>query len=575
MYKVKRAGICALLLALLIPIKKTVAQNLSIGTPIEDTYRRLQLLGKVDSSISFTVRPLTRSALQLTENLFDPDNSLKSAYPQDNGGLYQTANGYGVVQILPFTIKQQYNTHNPYGWNDGSMIPSAGYQTQVSGGVFAKYKFFSVQFQPEFVYAQNRFFDGFTQAENQQSLWSAYYSVYNATDLPERFGTSAYTRLLPGQSSVRFTFDPVSIGVSTENLWWGPGVRNSLIMSNNATGFLHATLNTTRPVRTPVGSFEGQVVSAKLTNSGQPPLVLGQPGNRDKLYKVKPTDWRYLSGLVLTYNPKWVPGLFLGLTRSFQTYHSDMGSGFNDYFPVFSAFNKKSVDNATNVTSTEDNKRRDEVTSLFLRWLWPDAKAEVYFEYGKNDHNWDLRDSFLDPAHSRSYLFGLKKIYSLSKADQYIQVSAEITQLSSSANDLAIRNAGVWYTHSQVRQGYTNNGEVLGAGVGPGGSFQSLDISWFKGLKRIGLQIERNEHNQDLYYLAFAKGELRRHWVDFSAGLSSDWDYKHFLLSARVVYINQLNYQWKLKEDLSRFYWNYNRSDANNFQFGLNLSYRF
>jgi hypothetical protein len=42
-----------------------------------------------------------------------------------------------------------------------------------------------------------------------------------------------------GQSSIRLTFGPASIGLSNENIWWGPGIRNSLIMSNNAPGFKH------------------------------------------------------------------------------------------------------------------------------------------------------------------------------------------------------------------------------------------------------------------------------------------------------------------------------------------------
>lgn len=48
-----------------------------------------------------------------------------------------------------------------------------------------------------------------------------------------------------------------------------------------------------------------------------------------------------------------------------------------------------------------------------------------------------------------------------------------------------IRTGGIWYTHSQVLDGYTNRGQVLGAGIGPGSNLQSLDINWVKGLKRL------------------------------------------------------------------------------------------
>src|SRR3546814_9488235 len=52
------------------------AQTLPVGSPLlEDYYRRLQLLGEVDSSISFSMRPLTADALGQT-NVFDPEGVL-------------------------------------------------------------------------------------------------------------------------------------------------------------------------------------------------------------------------------------------------------------------------------------------------------------------------------------------------------------------------------------------------------------------------------------------------------------------------------------------------------------------
>ncbi|MFX9097187.1 capsule assembly Wzi family protein, partial [Acinetobacter baumannii] len=48
-------------------------------------------------------------------------------------------------------------------------------------------------------------------------------------------------------------------------MWWGPGSQNSLLMSNNAPGFLHLTLNTRYPIKTGIGNFEFQFISGKLT----------------------------------------------------------------------------------------------------------------------------------------------------------------------------------------------------------------------------------------------------------------------------------------------------------------------
>jgi len=563
-----------LILALCLKIS-AFAQSLPVGTPvIEDAYRRQQLAGRVDSSVSFTIRPIFPASAFNNENIFDPDHSLG-----DNGSsnVYRTRDGNGIFRLLPLTWQQQYNTHNPYGWNDGAMIPAAGYQTLLTTGFYVKYNFFSIQLQPEFVYAQNKDFDGFTQAGNDATAWKAWYKLYNTTDLPERFGTTRYTRVLPGQSSIRLTWDPVSFGLSTENLWWGPGIRNSLVMSNTATGFAHLTLNTTRPVQTPIGSFEAQVISGKLTGSGFSPLVPGQPGNHDTLYVQKPNDWRYLSGGVFTYQPKWVPGLFIGITRVFQVYHNDMGHGLSDYFPVFLSFFKKNYYNPNTGVNLADASKQDQLASIFARWLWPGANAEIYVEYGREDHNWDTRDLLLDPEHSRAYIIGFRKLFAVGDdADQRIQVGVEETQLAKPADDLINRNTTPdWYANNQVTAGYTNNGEVLGAGIGPGSTLQTFDVSWFSGLKKIGLQVERYEHNEDLYYKAFAAGEVRRHWVDYSVGINGDWDYGHFIFSASLLYVRELNYEWKFQNDPNLFYFSQPRFDVNNFKPSISISYRF
>src|SRR5690606_12669349 len=113
----------------------------------------------------------------------------------------------------------------------------------------------------------NGSFDTFNK-KHYDVVLARYYDFYNNIDLPVRFGRTAYTRAYLGQSSIRLNLKSFSVGISSENLWWGPGRRNSLIMSNTAPGFLHATLNTLKPIYTPVGSFEGQLIAGRLEGSG-------------------------------------------------------------------------------------------------------------------------------------------------------------------------------------------------------------------------------------------------------------------------------------------------------------------
>lgn len=544
------------------------AQSIPVGTPgLEDYYRRQQLLGKLDSSVSFSIRPLMPSVAFKVRNVFDPDSSLVNDGITKSSGPYRFANGHGEFQVLPFTWQNQFNSRHPYGWNDGAMIPARGYQTMVSGGFYAKIGPLTIQLRPEYVSAQNRAFDGFALDRSNAEL-TGYYGFYNKQDSPERFGDGVYNKLFWGQSSIRLNAGPMSLGLSNENVWWGPGKRNSIMMTNNSAGFKHFTLNTVKPIRTPIGSFEGQIIAGKLEESGHTPLSVTTNNVGRQLFQPYNSDWRYLTGFNISYQPKWVPGLFLGYTRDFMSYHEDL-RGFKDYFPFFTPVQKvkSGIDG--------DPFERDQRLSFYTRYIFTKAHAEVYFEYGVNDNAYNLRDFVGSPDHSRSYLFGFSKLVPLKyKKDQFIQINAEITQMSQTVDRL-VRPAGGFYQHYAIRQGYTHLGQIIGAGTGSGGDIQSIDVNWIKGVKSLGLSFERYEHNTDFYrdVIKDLNGNSRR-WVDFAFGAQGTWDYKNLVFNAKLQGIKSLNYQWRMKDPTPEVYYIPN-NDVFNFHGELGVSYRF
>jgi hypothetical protein len=531
------------------------AQSLPVGTPlVEDYYRRKQLNGDLDSSVSFTVRPLLSINKSGEENIFRTDSTAIKG-----GGVTTFAQGRGSLQILPLSSQLQYDLDHPYGWNDGAMIPARGSQIAISGGIYAQYGLLSFQLRPEYIWAENKDYEGFNR--EHEKIWSNYYSVYlNVSDIPERFGEKKYSRINWGQSSMRLTFDPVSIGLSNENLWWGPGKRSSILMSNNAPGFKHITINTTHPVKTSIGSIEGQMIAARLENSGflppEPNVVYGG----QFLYIPKRDDWRYLSGMVISYQPKWVPGLFFGMSSVSQKYGTDMNG--SDYLPLVQLLKRE-----------RDQQR---MASVFARFLWPEAGSEIYFEYGRNANAGSFRDFLLDPEKSRAYIAGFTKLLPIkSEKDEFVQVAIEVTQLSQPSESTLI-STGEWYTDIEVRQGYTNQGQVIGAGIGPGSNLQSLDLSWCKGLKKIGLQFERYEHNADFYNNAFADvSEIRKRWIDMSATAIFEWNYKNLLLNLRFSVIRSLNYQyWFIDHMIPNHYFGPGE-DIINFRGQIGVTWRF
>lgn len=545
------------------------AQTLPVGLldNVEDAYRRSQLLGLDTSKSSYLIRPLHLSKAN-TQAIHTGEQELSLLDFRKE--LYRSANDRLAVYALPVVWQQQYNSHHPYGMNDGSMIQAAGLQSQFSAGVYAKFGPLSIQLRPEFVYANNSHFTQTFERDNGSAFANAYRTYYNRIDLPERMGSGTYSQLNWGQSSIRLTFDPVSIGLSNENLWWGPGVRNSLLMSNNAAGFKHLTLNTIRPIQTYIGSFEAQLIGGRLDPSGvATPSLAG--------YRAKPNDWRYLSAIAITWQPKWLPNLYLGFDRAYVIYRKDMERNLSGYLPIFSALEKSSYrvpdPGAPNL---EDTRRSDQSLSLFARWVLPESKAEVYFQFGRNDHSWDLRDAFVEPEHSQAYIAGFRKLVPFRTNDEFIQLGLEFTQLQGTSTK-AVRAYPSWYAHHNVIAGYTHEGQVLGAGIGPGSNMQSAMVSWVKGLKRIGLSVERTLHNNDLYYQAFGSSttaDFRRHWVDLSFVGNVSWDFNRFVLNANAGYIRSLNYQYQFSNQSSTDIFVWDKADINNLHLKVGLMYR-
>jgi hypothetical protein len=448
--------------------------------------------------------------------------------------------------FLPLFQSIKYNSHRPYGWGDGPMIPNKGLQYYGTLGFYSKVFFLNIQIQPEFVFAQNLSYQGFNDKFNIDVI-RARFRIYNFGDYPERYGKSEYTNIYWGQSKFTAQFGAFEAGVSTQNIWWGPGQWNTLIFSNNAQGFPHLTINTVKPAKTFLGNFEGQVLSGRLENSGFSPTQYEELNNR--FFRQFTGDWRYLNAINISYNPKWIPGLFIGATRTYQQYNANRGNKFSDYLPIFNVITKERIFEEVGNTVEFDNEGRDQQISVYGRLMNQRAKAEVYFEYGRRDHAFNWREAVLNPEHARAYVIGFNKLFKLPNNEKLIQVRAEITHQQESVNRF-IRYPGLlggqsWHTHSRAR-GFSNYGQAMGVGIGIGSNVQTIEVSMVEKFDKMGIFFERLENNQDFYYRAFGQQNERQPWIDFSMGFLFDKQWNNLILSSRFQFINGKNYQWQL-----------------------------
>ena len=347
------------------------------------------------------------------------------------------------------------------------------------------------------------------------------------------------------------------------------------MMSNHSRGFKHITFNTIKPLETKIGNFEWQVISGRLESSGYLPANSDFQYAGTNIYVPKinqngnTNDWRYLQGYSFTYSPKWISGLSLGFIRWVQMYSALVRGkywwmdGNPTWFPAFQNLFRKN-DKYENYEA-----QTDQAAGVFLRWLWKDSKAEIYVEYHHNDSKQNIRDLLLDSDHSRAVTVGIQKVFKI-KEDDFL-FSWEWTQMEQTASRL-IRNAGSWYEHSWSFDGYTNEGEVLGAGIGPGSNSNYFAINRIRDKEKLGLALEIIDQDNDFYHEAFASAsDSRRYWKDYNLHFNFSKKYNQFWLSANFMYSRSLNYQWDLDDSATEYFQPGN--DVNNFHLGIKLAY--
>jgi hypothetical protein len=447
--------------------------------------------------------------------------------------------------FLPLYLTTQLDGIRPSSGGAFGMIPARGAQGYLSTGIQARFSILHLQLQPELVAAQNLPFPGFPDTYPSPTT-AARFLYWNIGDMPERFGNGVYRKAYWGQSSISIRYGAFELGAGTKNFWWGPGQWNSLIFSNNAPGFPHVSLNTTKPAKTFLGSFEGQLLVGRLESSNQAPTQL-ESLNKQFFRPLNP-DWRYLNGLMLSYTPKWLPALSAGYTRTFQYYNADRPNDLFGWLPILEPMSKENL--FVDGTGLEyDERRQSQQISIFGRYKFIKAQAEVYVQFGRRDHALNWREFLMNPEHARAYQLGFLKVHPLANSKKYLQFRGEITQQQESINRIVrYKNGGsTWHTHGKLR-GFTNYGQPMGVGIGTGSNVQTLEIAVVEDWNKVGLLLERLENHQDFYYRAFGGQKERKPWIDWTAALLWNTSYKNLLVSARLQGTYARNYQWGLSE---------------------------
>ena len=517
-------NIILLFLILLLVYHNTYAQNVAIDNlSLKDVKRVQSLLDTNSNDFSFAIRNSTFS------QKFDKVNWRK---------LIVTNFSIGYIN--------QNNSKLPYGYNDGSMGTSVGTQLLINPQLNLQWGRFTMQFSPEKAFADNSPIDGLPQNfEGYQSgdaFWRRYYEISeNIIENPARPYKRYSENVFFGQSNFLYNSKTVSYGISTENLWWGPGINHSLVLTNNAPGFPHITIHTHKPINTSIGNIEFQVIGGSLTNLDLPPTNNDNPFAAQYSVK-KPNLDRYITGMVLTIQPIWIKNLFIGIQNMAYMYKNKM-SGLEDATPL------------SNFSRYGRLKQRPALGSVFIRYALPKDHAEFYIEYGRNDRAATPVNIFYDSIPT-GYVGGIRKLFplGLNANKGAIALNIEVVHLQMQnpnqiwTNKLLAKKTS-WYTNDQVPQGYTNYGQIIGSFVGPGSNAQNINLAWVKGFKKFGIGIERIVYNKDFYYYNYFNGLAYpgpnfKYWADFIYNITFRWNIGNLIFSADYKSAESYNYMW-------------------------------
>ena len=119
-----------------------------------------------------------------------------------------------------------------------------------------------------------------------------------------------------------------------------------------------------------------------------------------------------------------------------------------------------------------------------------------------------------------------------------------------------MRNAGNFYEHGRVTEGYTNQNQTMGAGSGFGNNMQTVQLSWNRAWNKFGFIFNHIVQNPtQIITTDVANLGLRTtKWEDYSFGLQTRYRYRNILWSANIEYVNTKNYLWQDKNNVTNIY---------------------
>jgi hypothetical protein len=314
---------------------------------------------------------------------------------------------------------------------------------------------------PEAWAAQNQLFAFYPDTQAGHSgFGSNWYDAPYSIDLPSRWGARTSATITPGQSALWAGLGAADIGVSTSSVSWGPGVRTHLLLGPDAPGIPRAFISTHHPIETPIGSWSGTAFYGTLTES---PYFDHNSAN----------DLRTLTAWNLAWSASATSPTVIGIEHLGMRTGSPFGT---------------STQKLTGPT--------DQLNGVYARVNDATDGVRAYFEIARAGALPSFRQFFEIPYQGLVYMAGAQKAMRFQGGT--LLITGEISDLERPI-DIRNQRSQDFYTSSDIAQGWTQRGQLLGSGPGPGGQSQWVSFDWVTPARTVGLFVERVRWNEDAF----------------------------------------------------------------------------
>ena len=178
-----------------------------------------------------------------------------------------------------------FNTNYPNFENMGNRYIGKGFGAFNSLNLSYHGKFLSFSIEPFYIYNQNKNNNLIEKDGMFARLNDAGYNI-----------ASPYESIGLRETQLYLHYKSLAIGYSNANMWWGPGIHNTLTMTNNTSGFSHLMIGTINEKRFKNLGFNIRYVFSTLDKT------IGNP---------------YFTGLVWNFKIYSNPIISFGLIRNY------------------------------------------------------------------------------------------------------------------------------------------------------------------------------------------------------------------------------------------------------------------